>query len=201
MIMETTIYDCFELLESIQPEWDDFAQMANCAIFMTFDWLRIWWKYYGAGRQLKIFVFRHEGQLVGIIPMFFEKIRLGPVSVRCGKIVGTDFTLSTVTLPIHKEFLPDVLEKFLTEVKNRCRWDVLHIGPLSGLYNDFDEVRRLFSQYHGRWIPCQSRVQKCSNIFPAYGFRWAGHRDSFRKTGKANETKVSHPARSPRGAH
>ena len=147
MTVETEIFESFESLESMRPEWDLFVQMAGCAIFMTFDWLRVWWKYYGAGRQLKICVFRYEGQLVGIIPLFFEKIRFGPVSIRCGKIVGSDFTLSTIILPIQKEFLCEVLRKFLAKIKNCCRWDVLHIGPLSGLYSDSGEVLKLCRQH------------------------------------------------------
>ena len=147
-------YDSFEPLASMQPQWDAFVESVGGEIFMTYDWQRIWWKYYGSERQLKIFVFRNNGQLVGIIPMFFEKIRLGPVSIRCGKIVGSDFTLSTVTLPIRKELLSDVLEKFFTDIKTCCQWDVLHIGPLSGLYDDFDDVRRLCQSISAKWSTC-----------------------------------------------
>lgn len=139
-IIELEVYDSFDLLESMQPQWDRFIESVDCEIFLTFDWCRIWWEYYGANRDLKVFVFRCRENLVGIIPMFFERIWLAPVFVRAGKIVGTDFTISTVTLPIRKEFLRQVVQKFLFKLVTDYQWDVLHIGPVSGIFRDFDEL-------------------------------------------------------------
>ena len=138
--IELEVYDSFDKLESMQSQWDIFVESVDCEIFLTFDWCRIWWKYYGAKRDLRVFVFRCRENLVGIIPMFFERIWLAPVFVRAGKIVGTDFTISTVTLPIRKEFLRQVVQKFLFKLVKNYHWDILHIGPVSGIFRDFDEL-------------------------------------------------------------
>lgn len=141
-IVQTEIYDNFEQLEAIQQEWDKFVESVGGEIFLTYDWCKIWWKYYGKNRDLRIFVFRNSNgnEIVGIIPLFFEKIWLGPVFVRVGKIVGSDFTLSQFSVPLDSSYIPVVIEKFSILI-SRNKWDIIHIGPIAGLYNHFDRFR------------------------------------------------------------
>jgi len=149
--MKLEIYDNFEDLETIQSEWDQFVESAGGEIFLTYDWCRIWWKYYGKNRTLKIFIFRRSDELVGIIPLFFEKIWLGPMFVRAGKIVGSDFTLSQFSIPLAENYIEEIINK-LFELLSKDKWDILHIGPIAGLYKDFDDLKKtcegLFSRSH-----------------------------------------------------
>lgn len=96
----------------------------------------------GGDRQLRIFSFRHHGSLVGIIPVFFETIWLGPVYVRTVKLLGTDFTLAQVCLPVETTFLPPVMERFFAELDSISPWDAVCLGPLSGRYRDVDELHQ-----------------------------------------------------------
>ena len=157
--IEVRVYDGLDQLESIQQEWDKFVESVGCEIFLTYGWCRIWWKYYGAKRQPRVFIFRHEGTLVGIIPMFFEKIWLGPVYIRAGKIIGTDFTISTISLPIQKEFLQEVVQEFLETLVTDYTWDVLHIGPIAGIFHDFDKLLDLCRKHmgHGHQVKNENR--------------------------------------------
>ena len=131
------VVTAFEMLADLQPDWDSFMETTGGESFLTYDRCRIWWKYYGGKRELKILLFWHQEDLVAIIPLFFETVRLGPVSVRIGKIVGTHFSLSNVSMPIHKEFITEVIKKF-ARVLREYRWDVLNIGFISGMYADFE---------------------------------------------------------------
>lgn len=148
--IDVKVYDSFDQLESMQLEWDGFVESICCEIFLTYDWCRLWWKYYGAGRQLRLFVFRQGGTLIGIIPMFFEKIWLGPVFIRAGKVVGTDFALSTIIPPIRKEFLQEVIQTLICRLVADYRWDVLHIGPIAGIYRDFGRLLEIFQKCIGQ---------------------------------------------------
>jgi hypothetical protein len=104
----------------MQPQWDAFMEVAGGEIYLTYDWCRIWWKYYGGSRELKIFLFRHQGDLVGILPLFFDRMWLGPISVRMVSIVGTDFGITTASVPIRKEFIDDVI-RHLSETVSQYR--------------------------------------------------------------------------------
>lgn len=143
------VYDDFEKLEHIREDWDRFVESVGGEIYHTYDWCRLWWKYYGDKRDLKIFVFRNSSGLTGIIPLFFETIRIGPLSLRAVKLVATDFTISTVTVPVDRRFMSEVLSQFCEKLA--CyRWDILHIGPVSGIYEQFNEAVGAFRQSCGK---------------------------------------------------
>jgi CelD/BcsL family acetyltransferase involved in cellulose biosynthesis len=150
--IQTEVFEDFDKLAALQPEWDSFVETVGGEIFLTYDWCRIWWKYYGKKRTLRVFIFRNHGALVGIIPLFFETIWLGPVRARAAKVVGTDFTISQISLPIQSAFVPIVIERLFAEMCSTLGWDIICIGPLAGQYQDCDVLyqacRRSFSS---RW--------------------------------------------------
>ena len=142
------VYNNFEELQSVQQEWDDFIEENGGDIFLTYDWCRVWWKYYGENRDLKVFVFRDGKKLVGIIPMFFERIWLGPIAVRVGKIVGSDFTLSQFSIPIDSSYMRALVEKFC-EGLSEISWDIIHIGSIAGLYKDSTMLKETLAEFFG----------------------------------------------------
>ena len=150
--MQTEIYRNFEQLKAIQQEWDEFIESVGSEIFFTYDWCRIWWKYYGKNRQLKVFIFRSNNKLMGIIPLFFEKIWLGPLYVRVLKIVGSDFTLAQFSLPIHNKYTKGIIQKLFESVSSEHNWDIIHLGPIAGFCNHYDLLknacRESCSDYH-----------------------------------------------------
>jgi CelD/BcsL family acetyltransferase involved in cellulose biosynthesis len=136
------VFTSFESLEGIQKEWDSFVESVGCEIFLTYDWCRIWWKYYGKKRELKVFVFRYEGNFVAILPLFFEKIWLGPCFVKAIKIVGSDFTISHFSIPIHPKYMKEVIKSFF-EMLSQSRWDILMLWPIAGLYEYYDNLKNV----------------------------------------------------------
>jgi CelD/BcsL family acetyltransferase involved in cellulose biosynthesis len=152
--MEVKVYHNFEELEKVQHEWDSFVESVSGDIFLTYGWCRIWWKYYGDRRKLQIFVFRSNDKLVGIIPLFFEKLWLGPIPIRAAKIVSSDSTGDQVSVPIHNKYIRRVIQKFF-DLLSEDDWDILHIGPIAGLYKHYDALKRaceeLFGHSHLVW--------------------------------------------------
>lgn len=144
-------YESFEQVRDFQVEWDDFVEANGADIFMTYDWCRVWWKYYGKNRQLKIYVFRENDRIAGIMPLFVEKIWLGPVFIRAIKFLGSDFRLSQLLIPIEKVYIREVIEK-LHELLASFKWDIFHIGPIAGLYEDdellYNALKESFNQTH-----------------------------------------------------
>ncbi|MHC4538794.1 MAG: GNAT family N-acetyltransferase, partial [Planctomycetota bacterium] len=146
--LQVEAHDNFESLRGIQQEWDDCAQSAGSEIFLTYDWCRVWWDYYGKGRDLRIYLFRRDGALVGILPLFFERIRLGLVSVRAGKIVGSDYTPAQFSPPMYHDHIRDVLRRFY-ELSAKDKWDILHFGPIAGLYEHYEDLRKACEELFG----------------------------------------------------
>jgi CelD/BcsL family acetyltransferase involved in cellulose biosynthesis len=142
--MEDTInvqvFNSFDEIASMQQEWDDFVEPIGGEIFLTYDWCRVWWKYYGKRRDLLVFVFKNNGSLCGILPMFLEKIWLGPVCVRVVKIVGTDFLPITVTVPVSHDVIYEVIHSFINKLRANYNWDILYIGAICGRYDSFDRL-------------------------------------------------------------
>lgn len=83
-----------------REEWDEFILDVGGDVYLSYDWCRIWWQHYGKDRSLRLFVFRQEDRLVGLAPMFIERIWLGPVTIRIAKRVSSDFAMDVFALPL-----------------------------------------------------------------------------------------------------
>ena len=128
----------FEEAEPIRQEWDRFVEAQTADIFLTYDWCRIWWKYYGRKREPLLFVFRNDGRICGVLPMFREKIRLGPFSARVVKLMCTDYSPVTISIAVLHENLEEVIPLMLEELRKTHPWDILFFGTLCGRYPDTD---------------------------------------------------------------
>lgn len=143
--IEIRIYDSFEALFDMQQEWDNFMEKMNAEIFLTYDWCSLWWKYYGKGRHLKIFIFRLRGIIIGILPVFMENLRFGLFNIRIIKIVSTDFMPTTIILPISHNYLSSIIPEFINKINDLWSWDVLQIGDLSGVYKELDKLSEIIN--------------------------------------------------------
>jgi CelD/BcsL family acetyltransferase involved in cellulose biosynthesis len=64
-------------LASLESEWDELV--AECALptpFLTHAWHRLWWKHCGQPGALFVVCVRHHGELVGVLPLCRETMRL-----------------------------------------------------------------------------------------------------------------------------
>ena len=147
MSLFVTEYNSYDEILTLQEEWDIFVECNGQDIFMTFDWCRIWWKYYGKDRKLRVFIFRESDQIVGIMPLFEESISLGLMKVRVLKPIGSDFTLSQIILPLNKRYTDQIVLEF-SEIMSKNKWDIIYLGPCSGLFDDismlFESLSRSF---------------------------------------------------------
>jgi CelD/BcsL family acetyltransferase involved in cellulose biosynthesis len=133
----------FDELVAIQQEWDDFMESIGAEVFLTFDWCKVWWSYYGKNRELYIFIFRNNNkEICGILPMFIEHLWIGPIIVKVFKILGTDFTPIAVAIPIRPDSFFEVMCSFFKEINSaEYRWDLIHLGPICGRYESFEMLR------------------------------------------------------------
>jgi CelD/BcsL family acetyltransferase involved in cellulose biosynthesis len=145
-MLKMGVYHNFDQLQAVCEQWDRLALSAGSEIFLTYDWCRIWWKYYGKKRELNVLVFQNENDLVGIVPLFYETIWLGPMSVKAARLVGSDHMLSHFSLPLLKDYMKEIVEE-LSDFLRREKWDVLHLGPIAGLYEHRDALKEALQQF------------------------------------------------------
>lgn len=180
--IEVKLYCSFEELASLRPQWDALAESVGSEIFLTYDWCRIWWKYYGKNRDLRVWAFRKGGDLVGIVPLFLEKIWLGPVSVRAAKLVGSDHTMAQFSLPIAGEHIAEVIEG-LSESLLKEKWDVMHIGPIAGLYAHYETLKGAVIEAFGATCGVSCKEKQVQTYF-FVADTWDAHLESLSKNAR-----------------
>jgi CelD/BcsL family acetyltransferase involved in cellulose biosynthesis len=133
-LISTTISDNAGF-EALRRDWQDLAGRGQSSIFMTWEWQYLWWKHYGKGQQLCIFVVRDEARVVAILPLYVQRARvLGVVSVRILRNVGTGGDTAPDDLdPLvdthYEEGAAEMLAQSL--VRTRREWDLLRLADLN----------------------------------------------------------------------
>jgi hypothetical protein len=159
------VFYSFAEIVQMQHEWDAFMEALEADIFLTYDWCRIWWKYYGKNRKLVIFVFKHGSDICAILPLFFERIWLGPLSIRIVKVVGSDYMPVTMTVPIQSHLVGPVLELLMEVITVKWKWDLFHLGALCGRYGSVKELERAFETTPGGSYYCEAKSKDVQTYF------------------------------------
>jgi CelD/BcsL family acetyltransferase involved in cellulose biosynthesis len=150
-------YHSFDELQPLAREWDGFIEEAGGEIFLTFDWCRLWWHYYGTDRKLLVFIFRRSRQIVGILPVFLETVRVTVFPLRIVKLVGCDFGPFTFSICIHPESA-DLALSFFVKRLNEERWDLLMLGELAGRFERIETLRTQLRQQFGAGFAVIDRI-------------------------------------------
>ena len=126
--------------EPFRSDWNGLVLRSGADVYQTFDWCRLWWKYYGDRRQLHLLLCFSGEELVGLVPAFIETLWLGPVRLRVAKLVGADYTLNLCNLPVLADALPSVVSRAIQYFLGEHHCDLLLLGPLSGPVARVDEL-------------------------------------------------------------
>ena len=66
-----------QAFDALEQDWRRLERLSSRnSLFLGWDWQRLWWHYYGTGRQLRILVARLSGRVVGIFPLYLETHRV-----------------------------------------------------------------------------------------------------------------------------
>ncbi|MGM0588479.1 MAG: GNAT family N-acetyltransferase [Bacteroidota bacterium] len=79
--------------ENIKPQWESLNEQAHTYIYQTYEWNRIWWEFFGEGKELYIVLVYQQHRLVGILPLFKDVVRLAGVKIyTCLRFIGSSVT-------------------------------------------------------------------------------------------------------------
>lgn len=124
-------FTSFEQAREIEPEWDALAAELNGSLYMTFGWCEVWWRHYGARRELRVVAVRSGGELVGVLPLFLDQLATPLGRARVAKLVGSDFTLAVMEPLVTPDVAPDAFALTFEQLFAQDRVDMVHLGPCS----------------------------------------------------------------------
>jgi CelD/BcsL family acetyltransferase involved in cellulose biosynthesis len=121
----------FRVLENLREEWDRAVIDLGGTIYLSYDWSRTWWEFYGAGKDLRIFLFYAGEQIVGILPLYVDRVGFGPLKCSIARLVCANIPPKAFNPPIHPDWAEKIFQAVLTQLIERDGCDVLSFGPLS----------------------------------------------------------------------
>ena len=130
-----TCYYSFGDARFLHDDWDHLAANIGGDLFATFDWCAIWWKHFGRGRRLEIYVARAGEELVAVVPLFRETLRWGPLSLRVIRLVGCDHCITTCHILIHPDWYQQVASVLMDALDGGGKWDLIHLAELPGYFS------------------------------------------------------------------
>ena len=137
--------------------WDQAVAALDGPIYMTFDWLRTWWEFYGRGKKLRLFLFRNEHQIAALLPFYLEDFGVRPFRTRVARLVGANIPPKTFNPPVDPYWSSKVFASVLNRLfRDEC-CDLLSLGPVSE-----------------RWTSASSFQAACANaseLFSAADFQ------------------------------
>jgi CelD/BcsL family acetyltransferase involved in cellulose biosynthesis len=119
-------YQEIEPLGQLRQEWGSLLRSTpGASFFQSLEWLEIYWKHFGAGQKLRVFVVFEEGRPQGILPLVIRRETTNVGQVR------------TLTFPLHDwgsfygPIGPDPGATFLAGLEHLRRmprdWDILEL--------------------------------------------------------------------------
>ncbi len=111
-------------------EWDELlARSRSHTLFLSWEWLRAWWRHWGEGKELKLVLVRNEtGSLIGVCPLCLTRSSgIWPVrTLRFlgSEMVGSDYLDAFAEPGLEAEVAGAILELLDT---SRREWDIVEL--------------------------------------------------------------------------
>src|SRR5574341_1564478 len=72
------VFNSFAGLDYLRTAWDQACLQARGSVYMTYDWVRVWWEFYGADAELRLFVFLAGEHIEAVVPIYIVTLGWGP---------------------------------------------------------------------------------------------------------------------------
>jgi len=129
--LRAQVFTSFEDAQAIAGEWDTLVDALNGSLYMAFAWCEVWWRHYGARRELRVIAIRSGDDLVGVLPLFIDRLATPLGRSRVAKLVGSDSTLAIMEPLVAPEVAPKAFALVLEKLFDDDHVDMVHVGPCS----------------------------------------------------------------------
>lgn len=117
---------------ALRENWQKLFAASDCAPFLSFDWLSVWFKHFGADRSLSILKVTRKNELIGFFPLCLqEKKILGMNLKRLGFIGEANGGADYLDLIAKREDKLEVLAVIFKFLKAESNFDVIELENLS----------------------------------------------------------------------
>jgi CelD/BcsL family acetyltransferase involved in cellulose biosynthesis len=124
----------FAATDSLREVWDNAVIRLGGSIYMSYDWCRTWWQFYGQGKELRIFLFTSADKVVGILPLYIDSLGWGPLRFRVARLLGANIPPKVFEPAIDETFAERMFEAVLGRLFQTDKCDLLSLGPVSELH-------------------------------------------------------------------
>ena len=117
--------------DSVQPIWNSLVEKTRFSnnVFLTYDWLSIWWKHFGGQRKLFLLTAEENDEVIGIAPLMFSKYKFPALgTIRKIEFVGTRHSDYNDFIVSRSESY--VLSQFMNYISNREKWDWIELKEI-----------------------------------------------------------------------
>src|SRR5579864_6499897 len=75
-VLRLTRHRTWREVQALAGQWNTLlASSASDTVFLTWEWCEVWWKNYGAGRELSVWAVWDQEELIAIAPFFLDVVR------------------------------------------------------------------------------------------------------------------------------
>jgi hypothetical protein len=113
---------------------------------MTYDWLRVWWEFYGGGAELRLFVFFAGEAIEALVPIYIVTLGWGPLRFRVARLVGANIPPKVFDPPVPESCAREVMGHVVEQLFEQDACDLLSFGPVSELQPVVKCVEAICSQ-------------------------------------------------------
>jgi len=125
-----SVASSFEELPFGQEEWDAAVERLGGSVYMTWDWIRTWWEFYGDTQGVRLFWFTADGSILGLLPCYVRRIGPPGMKLTVARLVGANIPPKVFDPPLQPEYAePCLAAAVSTLIDDGC--DVVSIGPVS----------------------------------------------------------------------
>jgi len=126
------VFRSFADLDHLRLAWDEACLKARGSVYMTYDWLRVWWQFYGEDAELRLFVFFAGQNIEAIVPIYIATLGWG-VRFRVARLVGSNIPPKVFDPPVPEGCATQVMGQVLDQLFKEDAVDLLSLGPISEL--------------------------------------------------------------------
>lgn len=145
-VIEVSRIETTEGLSRLEKEWSRLVeQCQNKNIFLTFEWVSLWWKHLRGDKELYVLVARQDKDIVGIAPLMVSKIKRPGIHKKKLEFIGmplSDYSdLILADMDAHKK--QEIVQAFLEFLKkNRKDWSLISLNRIPEGSQTLDLIRK-----------------------------------------------------------
>ncbi len=159
------VAETFSTEDRTQRAWDAAVEHLRGPVYMTYDWLRTWWKHYGAGKKLRLLQVQRNDEIVALLPVYIETFGWPPLGVRVARLVGANLPPKTFDPPVDSASAREALALCLDRLFTTDRCDLLSLGPVSDAWPGHAGFRTAADSLSDRVRPPTTHPRDSQTLF------------------------------------